>query len=183
MMLFLVHIVIWSALALFKIKKLCCKSNHSTLSSMIIEAAFPWDKFTPHGKIFSVFNCELQSYGASSQEDLPWKDFPPSYWKYWDRSKWSLMTFDLTCVVILTENFDSLQESWDSDTVNRCVHVSCYVIQVLWCKRLGKVFIFTGSNAVFFIPNTNFHLFNLVFSFGECWMEVKKCCVHFFDWI
>ena len=88
-------------------KKLCCKSNHSTLSSMIIEAAFPWHKFTPRGKIFSVFNSELQSYGASSQEDLPWKDFSPSYWKYWDRSKWSLRTFDLTCVVILTENFDS----------------------------------------------------------------------------
>ena len=49
-----------------------------------------------------------------------------------------------------------------SDTVNKCVHVSCYVIHVLWCKRLGKVFIFTGSNAVFFIPNTNFYLFNLV---------------------
>ena len=27
----------------------------------------------------SVFNCELQSYGASSQEDLPWMDFSPSY--------------------------------------------------------------------------------------------------------
>ena len=92
--------------------------------------------------LHSVFNCELQSYGASSQEDLPWMDFSPSYWKYWDRSKWSLI----------------------SDTVNRCVHVSCYVIHVLWCKRLGKVFIFTGSNPVFFIPNTNFHLFNLVFS-------------------
>ena len=35
-------------------KKLCCKSNHSALSSAIIEAAFLRHKFTPRGKIFSV---------------------------------------------------------------------------------------------------------------------------------
>ena len=35
-------------------KKLCCKSNHSALSSAIIEAAFLRYKFTPRGKIFSV---------------------------------------------------------------------------------------------------------------------------------
>ena len=33
-------------------KKLCCKSNHSALSSEIIEAAFLRHKFTPRGKIF-----------------------------------------------------------------------------------------------------------------------------------
>ena len=43
---------IGSALALSKIKKLCCKSNHSVLSSAIIEAAFLRHKFTPRGKIF-----------------------------------------------------------------------------------------------------------------------------------
>ena len=36
------------------IRKLCCKSNHSALSSTIIEASFLWLKFTPRGKIFSV---------------------------------------------------------------------------------------------------------------------------------
>ena len=35
-------------------KKLCYKSNHSALSSVIIEAAFLRHKFTPSGKIFSV---------------------------------------------------------------------------------------------------------------------------------
>ena len=39
---------------LFKIKKLCCKSSHSALSSAIIEAAFLRHKFTSRGKIFSV---------------------------------------------------------------------------------------------------------------------------------
>ena len=42
-------------------KKLCCKSNHSALSSAIIEAAFLRHKFTPRGKIFITVFCELQS--------------------------------------------------------------------------------------------------------------------------
>ena len=42
-------------------KKLCCKSNHSALSSAIIEAAFLRHKFTPRCKIFITVFCELQS--------------------------------------------------------------------------------------------------------------------------
>ena len=43
-----------SALALSKIKKLCCKSNHSAPSNVIIEVTFLRHKFTPRAKIFSV---------------------------------------------------------------------------------------------------------------------------------
>ena len=47
--------LIGRALALSEIsKKMRCKSNHSSLSSVIIEAAFLRHKFTPGGKIFSV---------------------------------------------------------------------------------------------------------------------------------
>ena len=51
-------------------RKLCCKSNHSALSSAIIEAAFLRHKFTPCGKIFITVFCD-------SQEGLPWTDFSP----------------------------------------------------------------------------------------------------------
>ena len=112
-------------------KKLCCKSNHSALSSAIIEAAFLRHKFTPRGKIFSVLwttvvRSELP--GRSSMDG-----FFPTTQKYRDRSEWSrtclvprrlsfdenvcakeggkvvfdLTTFDLTRFVVLTENFDS----------------------------------------------------------------------------
>ena len=47
-------------------KKLCCKSNHSSLSSAIIEAAFLRHKFTPRGKIFITVFCELP--GRSSTD-------------------------------------------------------------------------------------------------------------------
>ena len=59
-----------------------------------------------HAAKSSVF-CELELYGASSQEGLPWKDFSPPHRRIRDRSKWSLTTFYLTRFVVLTENFDS----------------------------------------------------------------------------
>ena len=58
-------------------KKLCCKSNHFALSSAIIETAFLRHKFDLKSSVF----CELQSYGASSQEGLPWTDFSPPHRK------------------------------------------------------------------------------------------------------
>ena len=47
-------------------RKLCCKSNHSALSSANIEAAFLRHKFTPCGKIFITVFCELP--GRSSMD-------------------------------------------------------------------------------------------------------------------
>ena len=47
-------------------KKFCCKSNHSALSSAIIEAAFLRHKFTPRGKILITVFCELP--GRSSMD-------------------------------------------------------------------------------------------------------------------
>ena len=41
-------------------KKLCCKSNHSALSSAIIEAAFLRHKFTPLGKIFITVSLQVE---------------------------------------------------------------------------------------------------------------------------
>ena len=67
-------------------KKLCCKSNHFALSSAVIEAAF----LQHHAAKSSVF-CELQSYGASSQEGLPWTDFSPPHCKIQRQIK---MVFD-----------------------------------------------------------------------------------------
>ena len=59
---------------------MCCKSNHSSLSSAIIEAAFLRHKLTPRGKIFSVLwttvvRSELPRGG------LPWTDFSPLHRK------------------------------------------------------------------------------------------------------
>ena len=47
-------------------KKMHRKSNHSALSSAIIEAAFLRHKFTPRGKIFITVFCELP--GRSSMD-------------------------------------------------------------------------------------------------------------------
>ena len=95
-------VLIGSALALSKTKKLFCKSNHFALYSAIIEAAFLRYKFTPRSKIFSVLWTTVVR--ASSQEGLPWTDFSPPHR---DRSKWSLTTFYLTRFVVLMENFNS----------------------------------------------------------------------------
>ena len=87
-------ILIGSALVLSKIRKLCCKSNHSAISSTIIEAAFLRLKFTPRGKIFRVlWSTVIRSEfpGRSSMDGF----FPYHAEKYWDQSKWSLTTFDL----------------------------------------------------------------------------------------
>ena len=49
----------------------------------------------------------------------------------------------------------------DTDTVDTRVHVWCHLIYDLWCKRLGKVSNFTGSNAVpFFYPEYEFSFFD-----------------------
>ena len=49
----------------------------------------------------------------------------------------------------------------DTDTVDTRVHVWCHLIHDLWCKRLGKVSNFTGSNAVpFFFPEYEFSFFD-----------------------
>ena len=72
--------LIGSALALSEIKKVCCKPNHSSLSSMIIEAAFLWHKFTPRGKIFSVLWTTVVR-SELPREFLPWTDFSPPHRK------------------------------------------------------------------------------------------------------
>ena len=49
----------------------------------------------------------------------------------------------------------------DTYTVDTRVHVWCHLIHDLWCKRLGKVSNFTGSNAVlFFNPEYEFSFFD-----------------------
>ena len=75
-------------------------TSHSTARSL---KRHSFDTSLHHAAKSSVF-CELQSYGASSQEGLPWTDFSPPHR---DQSKWSLTTFYLTRFVVLTENFDS----------------------------------------------------------------------------
>ena len=63
-----------SALALSKIKKkIALKSEPLLTLRALTEAEFLWNKFAPRGKIFS--NLDVHSYGASSQEGLPWTDF------------------------------------------------------------------------------------------------------------
>ena len=62
---------------------------------------------TLHHAAKSLMFCELESYGASFQEGLPWKNFSPPHRRIRDRSKWSLTTFYLARFVVLTENFDS----------------------------------------------------------------------------
>ena len=97
--------LIGRALALSEIsKKMRCKSNHSSLSRVIVEAAFLRHKFTPRSKV----SCELQSYGASSHGNVfHGRIFPHHTEKHRDRPKWSLTTFDPTRFVVLMENFDS----------------------------------------------------------------------------
>ena len=57
-------------------KKLCCKSNHSTLASMIIEAAFLWHKFTPRDKIFNLLqNLQNQLWTTVIWSKLPGRSF------------------------------------------------------------------------------------------------------------
>ena len=88
--------------SLSKIKN--CVVNRTTSHSPA--RLLKWHSFDislHHAEKSSVF-CELQSYGASSQEGLPWTDFSPPLR---DRSKWSLTTFYLTRFVVLTENFNS----------------------------------------------------------------------------
>ena len=59
---------------------MCCKSNHSSLSRAIIEAAFLRHKFTPRGKIFSVLWTTVVR-SELPREGLPWTDFSPPHRK------------------------------------------------------------------------------------------------------
>ena len=94
-----------SALALSKIKNGVVNrtTSHSPARSL---KRHSFDTTLHHAAKSSVF-CELELYGASSQEGLPWKDFSPPHRRIRDRSKWSLTTFYLTRFVVLTENLDS----------------------------------------------------------------------------
>ena len=91
-----------------------------------------FDTSLHHAAKSSAF-CELKSYGASSQEGLPWTDFSPPHPKIprpirmvfdlprtqtslfrWNvcaneggKVVFDLTTFDLTRFVVFTENFDS----------------------------------------------------------------------------
>ena len=116
-------------MALYKIKN--CVVNRTTPHSPARSLKrHSFDISLHHAAKSSVF-CELQSYGASSEEGLPWTDFSPPHSKIprpirmvFDlprtqtslamkmsaqrkAGRWSLTTFDLTRFVVLTENFDS----------------------------------------------------------------------------
>ena len=150
--------LIGSALTLSKIKK--CVVNrttpHSPAQSMKQHA---FDTSLHYAAKSSVF-CELQLYRVSSQEGLPWMDFSPPHWKILRPIK---MVFDDIWPDLLCRSYG---ESWQlvrqtrhtdtTDTVDIRVHVSCYLIHVLRCKRLGKVSNFTRSNAGFFNPKYEF---------------------------
>ena len=130
--------------------------------------------------------------------------FPHHTEKYWDRSKWSLMTFDIwpeTHFVILAENFDSWrdrQETLTRLTQSTHLYLSYRLIHDLLCNRLGsKVSNFTRSNAVFFVvvASTNFRVWlfsHLNFCFKPCrrlngsqemllglflWLDDKQCSI------
>ena len=144
------QVLIGRALVLSEIsKKMRCKSNHSSLSRVIIEAAFLRHKFTPRGKSVlwtTVVRSELP------RECLPWTDFSPPQRKTPRPTK---MVFDDIWPYSLCRSYGEFRQlarqtrHWPTGTVDTRVHVSCYLIHVLWCKRLGKVSSFTGSNAVF----------------------------------
>ena len=119
-----------------------------------------FDTSLHHAVKSSVF-CKLQSYRASPQEGLPWTDVSPPHRKILRQIK---MVFDDIWLESLCRSYGEFRQlarqtrHWQTDTVNTPVHVKCHLIHVLWCKRLGKVSNFTGSNAVFFflIPSANF---------------------------
>ena len=150
-------ILIGSTLALSKIKN--CVVNRTTPHSPArsLKRHSLRHKFIPRGKIFSVLwttviRCVLPgrfSMDGFFPTTLTWEPLKlgliSGYHhteKYWDRSKWSLTTFDLTRFVVLAENFDRKRDGRDTDTtdtVDTSVYVLCHLIHVLWCKRLGKV--------------------------------------------
>ena len=140
-------------------KKNCVVNRTSSHSPARSLKRHSFDTSLHHAAKSSVF-CELQSYGASSQEGLPWTDFSPPNRKIPRPIK---MVFD----DILP---DSRCCSYDETltrltcTVDTRVHVSFHLIHVLWCKRLGNVSNFTGSNAVFFFFYPDYEFSFFVFS-------------------
>ena len=58
-----------------------------------------------------------------------------------------------------------------------CTCVICNLIHVLWYKRLGKVFNFTGSNAIFFFFFFFFFFLSRVRIFVFWLFPCIKCCV------
>ena len=151
-------ILIGSALALSKIKN--CVVNRTTSHSPARSLKrHSFNTSLHHAAKSSVF-CELQSTGASSQEGLPWTDFSPPHQKIQRQIK---MVFDdilpdsLCCSYGEFRLLARQTKHWHDWHSRWARHMSCHLIHVLWCKRLGKVSNFTGSNAVFFIPSMNFH--------------------------
>ena len=102
-------------------KKLRCISNHSALSSAIIEFAFPGHKFAPRRKIFSVLQTTIvrsELPGRSSMYGF-FHTTPKKY--FIDRLKWSLTTFYL-------RDRSNRRDTDTTYTVDTRVHVSRHLI-------------------------------------------------------
>ena len=155
-------ILIGSALALSKIKKLCCKLNHFAFSSAIIEAAFLQHKFTPRSKIFSVLwttvvRSELP--GRSSMDGF----FPTTPQNtetdqngLWRHFTWLALLFlrRISTASETDETLTRLTQSISSTHVYMCHAISFMSYDVNDLERFPisqEVMLF------FFIPSMNFH--------------------------
>ena len=109
--------------------------------------------------------------------------FPYHTEKYWDRSKWSLMTFDIwpeTHFVILAENFDSWRDRQETLTrLTQSTHLyMCHTVSFMTCyvSSLDQRFPTSSevTNAVFFfvvVASTNFRVWlfsHINFCFKPC---------------
>ena len=160
-MVFLLHIVIGSALALSKIKN--CVVNQTTLHSPAwLLKRHSFDTSLHHVTKSSVFSVVNYSHMEQSPRKIFHGWIFPHHTEntetdqsgLWWHLTWLVLSF-LHRILRASKRHETL--TWVTRSTD--VYMSCYVINVLWCKWLGKVFIFTGSNPVFFISNTNFHLF------------------------
>ena len=160
-MVFLLHIVIGSALALSKIKN--CVVNQTTLHSPAwLLKRHSFDTSLHHVTKSSVFSVVNYSHMEQSPRKIFHGWIFPHHTEntetdqsgLWWHLTWLVLSF-LQRILRASKRHETL--TWVTRSTD--VYMSCYVINVLWCKWLGKVFIFTGSNPVFFISNTNFHLF------------------------
>ena len=130
--------------------------------------------------------------------------FPHHTEKYWDRSKWSLMTFDIwpeTHFVILAENFDSWRDRQETLTrLTQSTHLyMCHTVSFMTCYVSGLDQRFPTSPEVmlffFFVASTNFRVWlfsHLNFCFKPCrrlngsqetllglflWLDDKQCSI------
>ena len=151
-------IIMGSASALSKIKKLRRKVNHSALSGAPTGAAFLEKSLHYEAKSSVVW--DVQSYGASSQEGLPWTDFSWPQRKIlrpinivfeniWPEWPW---------IALFTDDFWQLQltRHWSIS-----VHVSCVMLSHdLWRNKL-KEFPNSPEVLLFLKPESFFQSFLL----------------------